>query len=54
MHHYLAVSGVLVDGFSSVLGWLSIAIVLFELFAFVDACFRRGDAPWTSRQSPSG
>ena len=44
MHHYLAVSGVLVDGFSSVLGWLSIAIVLFELFAFVDACFRRGDA----------
>ncbi len=43
-YHQLAVSGVLVDGFDNVLGWLSIAIVLFELFAFLDACFRRGDA----------
>jgi uncharacterized membrane protein len=34
----------LVAGFYSVLGWASIALVLFTLFAFVDAAIRRADA----------
>lgn len=34
----------LVAGFYSILGWASIALALFTLFAFVDAAIRREDA----------
>lgn len=40
----LAASGILVDGFSSVLSWLMIALLVFKVFAFVDAAIRREDA----------
>ena len=40
----LAASGILMDGFSSVLGWLSLALVVFKVAVFIDAAFRRGDA----------
>lgn len=34
----------LVQGFHNLLGWLSLAILLFTGFAFVDAAIRREDA----------
>ena len=34
----------LIQGFYSVLGWISIALVAFSGFAFVDAAVRREDA----------
>jgi hypothetical protein len=40
----LAASGVLMDGFSSVLTWLSLALLVFKVGVFIDAAFRRGDA----------
>ncbi len=44
MYQQLAVSGILVDGFSNVVSWLMIAVLLFEAFTFVDVIFRRADA----------
>jgi hypothetical protein len=38
------VDGMLVQGFNNLLGWASIALVLFTVFAFVDAAIRRQDA----------
>ena len=43
VQHY-ALSGVLVNGFSNVLSWLTFVVLLFEVFAFVDVLFRRTDA----------
>jgi len=43
VQHY-ALSGVLVNGFSNVLSWITLAVLLFEVFAFVDVLFRRADA----------
>jgi hypothetical protein len=43
VQHY-ALSGILVDGFSNVLAWLTLAILVFEAFAFVDVLIRRSDA----------
>lgn len=40
----LSVSGVLVDGFNLGLFWLTVAMLAFKLFAFVDAAFRRPGA----------
>ena len=40
----LAASGVLVDGFNSVLYWASLALVVIKVAVFIDAAFRRGDA----------
>jgi len=40
----LAASGILMDGFSSVLGWLMIALLLFKVYVFIDAAIRRADA----------
>ncbi|MGP4002659.1 DUF2516 family protein [Streptomyces sp. 8N706] len=34
----------LLQGFNEVLGWLSLALFLFTLFAFVDSAVRREDA----------
>lgn len=34
----------LVQGFNEVLGWLSLALIAFSLFAFVDSAMRREDA----------
>ena len=34
----------LVQGFHEVLGWLSLALFVFSLFAFVDSAVRREDA----------
>jgi len=39
-----ALSGILINGFSNVLSWLTLAVLVFEVFAFVDALFRRTDA----------
>jgi hypothetical protein len=44
MFQQYALSGILVDGFSSVLSWITLAVLLFEVFAFVDSLFRRADA----------
>jgi hypothetical protein len=38
------VYGVLMQGFNNLLGWASIALLLFTVFAFVDAVIRREDA----------
>jgi hypothetical protein len=38
------VDGMLVQGFNNLLGWASIALVLFTVFAFIDAAIRRQDA----------
>jgi hypothetical protein len=38
------VDGVLAQGFENLLGWLYLAILLFTVFAFGDAAFRREDA----------
>ncbi|MFG2194727.1 DUF2516 family protein [Streptomyces sp. NPDC048639] len=38
------VGSVLVQGFSSLLGWLFLGVLLFTVFAFGDALFRREDA----------
>jgi hypothetical protein len=38
------VDGVLIQGFRSVLSFVSLALFAFALFAMVDAAFRRGDA----------
>jgi hypothetical protein len=38
------VDGVLITGFNSVLAWVSLALFLFAVFAFVDAAIRRDDA----------
>jgi hypothetical protein len=35
---------VLVQGFNNLLGWASIALLVFSAFAFVDAAIRRDDA----------
>ena len=43
VQHY-AVSGILIDGFNNVLAWLTLAVLLFEAFAFIDALIRRSDA----------
>jgi hypothetical protein len=40
----LAASGILMDGFSSVLGWLTLALLVFKVAVFIDAACRRGDA----------
>jgi hypothetical protein len=37
----LAASGVLMDGFNEGLFWLTVALLAFKLYAFVDAVFRR-------------
>ncbi|WP_432038194.1 DUF2516 family protein [Streptomyces cucumeris] len=34
----------LVQGFGEVLGWVSLGLLVFSLFAFVDSAFRREDA----------
>jgi uncharacterized membrane protein YgcG len=39
-----AVDGVLITGFFTVFGLISLALFLFALFAFVDAAIRREDA----------
>ncbi|MEY9839122.1 DUF2516 family protein [Streptomyces sp. 846.5] len=36
--------GILVDWFSNVLGWLMLALLVFKVFVFIDAAFRREDA----------
>jgi formate-dependent nitrite reductase membrane component NrfD len=36
--------GVLMDWFSNVLGWLMLALLVFKVFVFIDAAFRRADA----------
>jgi uncharacterized membrane protein YgcG len=38
------VDDVLITGFYSVLDWVSLALFLFAVFAFVDAAIRRNDA----------
>jgi hypothetical protein len=38
------VDGMLVQGFYSIMGWISIALLFFAVFAFVDAAIRREDA----------
>jgi formate-dependent nitrite reductase membrane component NrfD len=40
----LAASGILVQGFSSVLEWLLIALLVFKVFVLFDAAIRREDA----------
>lgn len=44
MTERIAAGSVLLDGFSSVLAWFYIALLVFKVFAFVDAAFRREDA----------
>ncbi|MFC1420123.1 DUF2516 family protein [Streptacidiphilus cavernicola] len=44
MVEQLAASGILMDGFSSVLTWLSLVLLVFKVAVFIDAAFRRGDA----------
>jgi hypothetical protein len=38
------VDGVLVQGFNELMYWVSLALLLFSLFAFVDSAIRRKDA----------
>jgi hypothetical protein len=38
------VGGVLVTGFYNLLGWVSIALLVFTVFAFIDAAIHREDA----------
>jgi hypothetical protein len=40
----LAASGILMDGFSSVLSWLMLALLVFKVAVFIDAACRRGAA----------
>ena len=44
MEHQLAIGGLLVSGFSTVMWIVSLAILCFEVFALVDAAIRREDA----------
>jgi Protein of unknown function (DUF2516) len=44
MFQHYALNGILIDGFSNVLNWITLAVLLFEVFAFVDVLFRRSDA----------
>ena len=44
MVEHVAASGILMDGFSSVLTWLSLLLLVFKVVVFIDAVFRRGDA----------
>ena len=44
MFQQYALNGILINGFSNVLNWITLAVLVFEVFAFIDVLFRRTDA----------